>query len=247
MQRALYQALLDGDVAAPAGLTTWNGSDPSYRFAVYRNNVMASLINALAENCPVLVQQLGDDFFRAMAAEFIRQHPPTSPVLAGYGARLPAWLADFPPLAEWPWLADLTQLELLCIEALHAADGEPARGAEPTLSADSTLRLHPSLRLFSSPFAVFSLWAAHQQDPAPTELDPWRPEQVLLFRHQDDVRLIAIDAAELHFIRALQAERPLTHALAAALAQDAQFDARPALRRLHHYGLILCVSGRQEK
>ncbi|MGW1442391.1 HvfC/BufC N-terminal domain-containing protein [Serratia rhizosphaerae] len=247
MQRALYQALLDGNGAVPQGLTTWNGSDPARRFAVYRNNVMASLISALAENCPVLVQLVGDGFFRAMAAEFIRRHPPTSPVLADYGTALPAWLAGFPPLADWPWLADLAQLELLCIESLHAADAMPDNAGQPTLSADSVLRLHPSLRLFGSPFAVFSLWAAHQQDQAPAELDPCRAEQVLLFRHQDDVRLIAIGAAELRFLHALRTRKSLAQALTAALAEDTAFAVQPVLQRLHHYGLILCVSGRQEK
>ena len=95
MQNSLYQALLEPHSPPPVGLTVWNGSDPAVRFAVYRNNIMASLTEALAENCPVLQRQVGDEFFRAMVAEFIRQHPPSSPVLAGYGHALPAWIASF--------------------------------------------------------------------------------------------------------------------------------------------------------
>lgn len=62
MQNSLYQALLEPH-SPPVGLTVWNGSDPAVRFAVYRNNIMASLTEALAENCPVLQRQVGDEFF----------------------------------------------------------------------------------------------------------------------------------------------------------------------------------------
>ncbi len=118
MQQRLYQALLDPYLTVPKGLTAWNGSDPAVRFTIYRNNVIASLIDALAENC---LAQLRECFFRAMAAEFIRQQLPSFPVLAGYGAQLPDWIATFQPLADWPWLNDLTRLEMLFIESLHAA------------------------------------------------------------------------------------------------------------------------------
>ncbi|MDF0773572.1 DNA-binding domain-containing protein, partial [Escherichia coli] len=94
MQNSLYQALLEPHSPPPVGLTVWNGSDPAVRFAVYRNNIMASLTEALAENCPVLQRQVGDEFFRAMVAEFIRQHPPSSPVLAVYGNALASWIAS---------------------------------------------------------------------------------------------------------------------------------------------------------
>ncbi len=177
MQNSLYQALLEPHSRPPVGLTVWNGSDPAVRFAVYRNNIMASLTEALAENCPVLQRQVGDEFFRAMVAEFIRQHPPSSPVLAGYGHALPAWIASFSPLAEWPWLADLTRLELLFIDALHAAETTSLVSEEQLVRlaqtglVSLTAGLVPSVRLFSSPYAIYSLWAAHQEEE-PLFVDP---------------------------------------------------------------------------
>lgn len=122
-----------------------------------------------------------------MVAEFIRQHPPSSPVLAGYGHALPAWIASFSPLAEWPWLADLTRLELLFIDALHAAETTSLVSEEQLVRlaqtglVSLTAGLVPSVRLFSSPYAIYSLWAAHQEEE-PLFVDPLQPEQVLLFR-----------------------------------------------------------------
>lgn len=39
-QRLFAAALLDPDAPCPTGLAAWNGSDPTRRFAVYRNNVV---------------------------------------------------------------------------------------------------------------------------------------------------------------------------------------------------------------
>lgn len=48
-QQAIAAALLDPAHPCPPGLTAWNGSDPAHRFAVYRNNVIVSLVDALAD------------------------------------------------------------------------------------------------------------------------------------------------------------------------------------------------------
>ena len=78
-------ALFDPARACPPGLFAWNGSDPAARLAVYRNNVIASLVDALADGFPVVQELVGAEFFRAMAAVFVRQTPPRTRVLAQYG------------------------------------------------------------------------------------------------------------------------------------------------------------------
>ncbi|MCC8456438.1 DNA-binding domain-containing protein [Photorhabdus aegyptia] len=249
MQQKLYKALLNPDLMVPEGLTAWNGSDPAVRFAVYRNNVITSLIDALAENCPVLVAQLGEGFFRAMAAEFIRQQPPSSPVLAGYGAKLPDWIATFQPLADWPWLSDLTRLEMLFIESLHAADPTEQTTEAAPVDDPTQLRmvLHPSVRLFSSDYAVFSLWAAHQQSENEMALDPFQPEHMLLCRVDDDVRIMLLSRAEMQFIAMLQSGQCLTEALEIAAREDATFEPQPVLQRMQHYELILSLYSNTER
>jgi len=130
MQAAFADALLARDVDCPPGLRTWNGSDPGRRFAVYRNNVIVGLVDALADTYPVVQAMVGDDFFRAMAREFVRSQPPTSPVLAGYGAGFAAFIEGFAPAAGLPCLADLARLEWLRVEVYHAADVAPLRVEE---------------------------------------------------------------------------------------------------------------------
>lgn len=107
-QRHFAEAVLAAEPLCPPGLMAWNGSDPARRFAV-RNNVMVSLIDALADSYPVTQDLVGEEFFRAMARLFVRTHPPRSPVLALYGAGLAEFIESFAPAAVLPYLADVAR------------------------------------------------------------------------------------------------------------------------------------------
>ena len=194
-QREFARALLDVRLAPPAGLRAWNGSDPAQRFDVYRNNVMVSLIRALASGFPVTCQLVGDEFFHAMAREYVLSEPPTSPVLVEYGDGFPDFIARFPAAKGLPYLADVARLERMRIQSYHAQDAQVlAAEALPALMADPeglpNLRLspHPACHVLRSRFAVFSVWAAHQHEhpsgrsAALEILDTGRAEDVLVLR-----------------------------------------------------------------
>ncbi|UAN18814.1 MULTISPECIES: DNA-binding domain-containing protein [Enterobacter] len=242
MQRAFINALLDPDADPPAGLKIWNGSDPALRFSVYRNNVMASLVDALAANFPVLQEQVGSEFFRAMAATFIRQHPPSSSVLARYGENLPAWIAAFEPLADWPWLGDLAKLEFSVIDSLNALDNEKELTALiPAFDPQNNgLMLEPSLRVITSPYAIFQIWCAHQE-ALPETIDPYQAENVLLFRQQNAVRILPVNAAQAHFVNNLRLGKSLIASLEASEGLDHELDVGQTLLTLRQHGLIITI------
>lgn len=121
-QAAFAQALLDPHQSVPPGIVTRNQSDPARRLAVYRNNVMVSLVDALAQTFPVTQTLVGEDFFRALCQVFVRQNPPRVRVLSSYGDELPGFIRQFTPAASLPYLADVARLEMLRLQALHAAD-----------------------------------------------------------------------------------------------------------------------------
>ena len=60
------QALLNPTLTAPALVTGPNGKAAGKRYAVYRNNVTVSLIDALAAIYPAVQRITGPDFFRAV-------------------------------------------------------------------------------------------------------------------------------------------------------------------------------------
>src|SRR5579864_7312457 len=67
IQDAFATALLDRTSPVPAFLAGAARHRPERRFAVYRNNVAAGLVEALATRFPVVKRLVGDEFFRAMA------------------------------------------------------------------------------------------------------------------------------------------------------------------------------------
>lgn len=220
-------ALQDAEAPMPAGLVTWNGSDPQRRFAVYRNNVRVSLVDVLADTYPVTQALVGDAFFRAMAGVFVQQALPTHPILAEYGGDFAAFVSGFPPAAVLPYLADVARLEWCRLQALHAADVAVPNPAEltpwlddPEKLAGARLQLHPGVQVLRSDYAMVSLWAAHQEEDPATALghvDPLCPEAALILRCALTAEVWPLDLASALFVGALQQEQSFASAVEQAL------------------------------
>ncbi len=231
-QRCFAEALLEPEQACPPGLITWNASDPARRFAVYRNNVIVSLVDALADTFAVTQDLVGEAFFRAMARVFAYTNPPTSRLLVFYGETFPAFIERFPPAASLPYLADVARLEFLRVRAYHAADVAPVRSedivavlADEDKLPDLGLALHPSLAVLDSAAAVVSLWAVHQGVGDLATLVPDVPETALVVRDGLDVEVMSIPRASGVFIAAVKRRTTLGDAMAAAQSVDPDFDA----------------------
>ncbi len=239
------RALLDADQALPAGLKAWNGSDPGHRFNVHRNNVVASLIEALATTFPVTRDLVGIEFFRAMARVFVVRSPPVSRVLFEYGQDFPAFIAGFPQAAGLPYLADVARLEYCRVESFHAADAvaldaEAFRVLQQDPDSLSALRvqLHPACRVLRSGHAVFSIWAAHQGQSAIESVVLDRAEDVLVFRPEHEVRTLQLPPGGAVFLAALADRRTLAEAAAIA-GNEADFDLAANLRGLIEHALVV--------
>lgn len=244
-QHDFVAALLDPEQSCPSELSSWNGADPSSRFAVYRNNVMSSLVNALADSFPVVHQLVGDEFFRAMAQVYVHARPPRSRILAEYGEAFPAFIEGFPPAGSLPYLADVARLEFLRIQAYHSADTAALSGeqigaalAQPERLGAVTFQLHPSVALLSSAFAIVSLWAAHQGEEAINQVDPLRAEHALILRNRLDVEVMSIGHGAALFIQALLAGQCFGEAAEQALAVDPEFDISQHLAHLISTGAL---------
>ena len=215
-----------GDPARPAPAQTFgrDGRPDARRFAVYRNNVAAALIGALEARFPVARKLVGDAFFRAMAGAFVAVEKPSTPLLIGYGAGFPAFVARFPPAREIAYLADVARLENAWVEANHAADAPALDLAALAAVAASDLAgrrfaPHPAARLlrFASPAA--SIWAAHQGDGEPRPPDAWRSEDALVARPEAEVVVRVLPPGGFAFAGALLAGASLGEA-AEARADD---------------------------
>ena len=247
-QRLFAAALLDPDAPCPAGLTAWNGSDPTRRFAVYRNNVVVSLIDALADTFPVTLELVGEAFFRAIAGLFVRAAPPGSVLLAEYGEGFPAFIEQFEPARSVPYLADVARLELLRVRAFHAADADPISPEQIARALADPERLpalratgHPSLGVLRSDYAVASLWAAHQGHGDLTQVNPFVPESALIVRAGLEVLVVALPPGGDALAASLADGLPLGQAAALALVAREDFDLTAPLALLLRVGALTAL------
>jgi hypothetical protein len=244
-QSDFVAALFDPSAACPAGLRVWNGSDATRRLAVYRNNVIASLVDALAETFPVVQELVGTEFFRAIAAVFVRQAPPHSRILARYGREFPGFIGQFEPARGVPYLADVARLELARVRAFHAADAEPVTSealglamANPERIAELRLVCHPSLSVVESRFAVVSIWAAHQGQGNLATIDPGQPQDAFVLRAGLEVVVLRAPPGGAAFVTALLQGRCLGDAANAAAACAREFDLATVLSLLAYHGAL---------
>lgn len=217
---------------------------PDRRIGVYRNNVHASLVAALAAGFPVVRRLVGEDFFEAMAVLFIRRQPPSSPVLAEYGAGFAAFLAAFEPAAELPYLPDIARLEWACGTAYHAADGTPSGierlAAIPEESLGTTrFRLHSATGIVASPWPIVSIWTTNTHESETRRIGPESPaETALVTRPRLDVQVRCLPPGGDVFVDALADDRPLGEAAAAAAESAPDFDLAATLAVLFDAGAV---------
>ena len=200
MHGEFVSALLDPERAAPGGVLAAGG-----RFDIYRNNVIASLSGALGKTFPVVRRMLGKDYFRALAAAFVRQHPPKARVVAEYGTGFPDFIAGFEHLRDFAYLCDVARLELARLQALRAADAlpaDPALAGDPQALLDVRLRFHPSARLVRSAFPIADLWAAHQHENVESPA-VWEGQDVLVSRLDARVSHLVLSPIEADFLSRL--------------------------------------------
>ncbi len=229
VQAEFAAALLDPAAPVPAGIVAPGGRPAPRRFAVYRNNVISALANAVASSFPAVRRIVGDDFFRAMAWAYVLAEPPTSPVLLDHGATFPDFIARFPPAGSLPYLPDVARIERRWRESYHAEDAEPLPPTALSELAEAALpglifELHPSLRLVRSPWPAVTVWRMNVSDVPMTPVDFTVAEDALIVRPGAEVEVRIVPPGGAAFVTALAAGDTLLAAAETAQAADQRFD-----------------------
>jgi len=228
-QRSFGAALLDPEMPPPPGLTDPQGRPAGRRFEIYRNNVAASLTEALATGFPVIAKLLGEDFFKAMAGIFLRAHPPGDPRLQLWGGKFPGFLARFEPVAHLPYLPDMARLELGLRQSYHAADTArlPIAHRDPAEVLAIKPRLAPATLILASRFPILTIWRKNMGHPDLT-ID-WTPETVLITRPDFDPVPQLLPEAGTTLARHLKGRLTLAQAVTATQTLEPDADAAALL------------------
>ena len=223
-------ALLDSTLATPPGLVGPDGEPTTKRFAVYRNNVVVGLIEALQANYPAVCRIVGEEFFRATARAYVVAEPPSSPILLDYGGGFPNFIAGFEPAAPLPYLPDVARVERAWTESYHACDAasltaEALAAIPPDCVVAARFTLHPSLRVVTSSFPALTIWRMNVDDGVPSPVDPEAGgENALIIRPRTDVEVRSLPAGAAEFLAALASGRNLIGAARSAMGVEPLFD-----------------------
>ncbi|WDR06947.1 DNA-binding domain-containing protein [Devosia rhodophyticola] len=242
--------LLNPERAVPSIVAGPDGKAAARRYAVYRNNVTVSLIDALAATFPATMRITGVDFFRAMARDHVRATPPNSPLMFEYGYDFAGFIEQYEHARLMPWLADVARLERAWLDAYHAADAKPLMGASlalipPDQLTDAILAPHPATRVVRSRYSVVAIFAANRGDAPISQIDASAPEDALVTRPGLEVMVRRLPPGGADFVLHLSAGEPLGAAAAAVLAEYPTFDLSANIAGMIDAGVFneICVGG----
>lgn len=181
---------------------------PGERLVIYRNNMIASLIETLQNAYPLIHTLLGDDFFRMTAKEYIRQYPSRSGNLHDYGAYFGDFLAGYQPVHDLIYLTEVAEFEWAC-HALYLAPAcapfEPKTLEQYTLEQHEQLRflLNPAAKLLKFHFPILRIIDLCLTSPEePIELHQGGVN-LLIIRKELDISLNQLSEADYLFLNAL--------------------------------------------
>jgi hypothetical protein len=244
---AFSGALLDPRRPVPPAVAGPRGKAATRRYAVYRNTVTVSLIEALAAVYPATRRITGPDFFREMARAHVRQSPPTSPLLFEYGRGFPAFIAEYEHARGMPWLPDVAALERAWLDAYHAADAAPLAAAALTRIpgerlAAAVLTPHPATRIVRSEHPAVSILAANRRDGPVGPIKARGPEAALVTRPTLEVVVRHLPPGGAGFLESLAAGMPLGDAAERALEEAPGFDLAAGIAGLLEAGAFIDVA-----
>jgi len=200
--------------------------------SIYADAYLTRLVECLAASFPVLARAIGDEAFAALAVDYLRAVPPSSPNLADLGGRFADHLAATRPedsgdSGHWgAFLVDLARFERALEEVFDGpgAEGGAALAPEalsalsPEAWASARLVCNPALRLLDFGFPVDDFWGSVRgldegtTPPSP----PAASEQfVALCRREHVVRRLVLEPKEHAWLAGLAQGQSVGAAVAA--------------------------------
>lgn len=224
------------------------------RFSRYRNGLWQHQAQSLKLTYPVLTALAGEEFLHCLACDYGRAHPSRHPDLSLFGEQLATFLADYPGTVDYPYFAEMAELEW----AVHCC----ARAAEtvclnaPALAGMSggqvsTLRLalSPGCMLLPSEWPTAAVWQAHVEQAA--TLPALRRGRcfTLVYRQGWQVKVRPVEPDEAAALSLFSTTATLGEALLAAQTQRADacsaaptmIDSAALLRRWLNEALLVVV------
>ncbi len=231
LQERFAQALFNPSSTGAGLPLRANGLGVEHRLRIYRNNVFASLTEALRTCYPVVERLVGEECFASMAARYIRSHPSTSGNLHEFGGEFPEFLEDFPATQALVYLPDVARLEWARQDVYHATEPETIdlaglKHIPPDRYGDLQFRLHPASRLLISPYPVLRIWQVNQDDyRGEGKVDLAEGSvRLLIIRRDLEIAMEPLGLGEYLLLSLLGEGHTIAHACEQAMDAEPEFD-----------------------
>ncbi|SDW57998.1 Putative DNA-binding domain-containing protein [Ruegeria halocynthiae] len=243
-QTTFHSALLDASQPIPDGLLDAEAQPAGRRFSVYRNNVAVSLTEAMHQAFPVIARLLGAQNMDGLSGIFLRQHPPTSPLMMLYGDEFPTFLEGMEQLSHLGYLPDVARLELALRHAYHAADSQSidpdALSIPPEDLMRARLTLAPAAQVLRSDWPVHAIWLFNTEKNAPKPQAG--AQDVLITRPEYDPAPHSLPPGGAAWILRVQDGQTIGEAFETTVAETPEFDLGTTLALLLQGGAITSVT-----
>lgn len=226
--------------------------------AIYRNNLLATAQQALTVSFPTVGQLIGDDLFAFACRQLLISCPPKEGDWGVWGKDFSSLLADLPALAEYPFVADIAQLDWLrhhCMRAKNSVVDQQSLQLLASTSLDELyLEFSSSQFLMTSKYPVIEFWLAHQSAAATARADTLAEQyleqalakltendfvqRVLVYRPNFKAQVRELSTTEYDWLRQINQGISVGHAL--DNMADSDFDFAQWLGQALEHNLIRC-------
>jgi hypothetical protein len=207
---------------------------PANHLRIYRNNIYSSMIMAVCETYPLIKQLLGENFFILAAKDYIDRYPSRSPDLNEYGEYFYHFISEFNHAKDFVYLSEVAKFEWACHEILSAGEHTPfdlniLRQTNPDDYGNLHFSFHPACRIIRFRYPILDIidLCKHERKEN-VDLDKGGVNLVL-YRHEKSVQILAVDDAEYIFLYTLLSNMPFADAVDEAMAINSQFDIQNVL------------------
>lgn len=179
--------------------------------SIYKNGFFRSCREVLVSTFPSAQSFAGEDFFKSITQAFIKEHPPKTATLTGYGKQFPKWLSE-QSIDQKQVLSQLAKLDWSWIACLHGNNATPLTAEvfqtyiinDDVDSALPKISALPNIQLQQSSTKIWNLWLGFkkqdQQHESAIQEVVKEPQFIIMWRPNMEVYARALSAEESYFI-----------------------------------------------
>lgn len=250
LQKEFYEAVINGDIDKTSTMVDeFMGISAIERISVYQNNYTGNLSDILADTFSAVQKIVGQEFFKKLANDFVKQNPPSNANLNLYGAEFPKFISEYKGLEQLEYLADVARLEWFINDSNLSVDDVAITGDEIARLGsngflDSKIKLRSSVKLLSSSYAVDRVLDFCNQDNPEGEID-FSSDRIflLVIRIEDKARIIKLTNQEYDALHSIGAGLSIEESLGKIIEASPDFDATEFINKCLQIGIFKSIEG----